>query len=246
MKRTIKMMIFLFILTSAMAQIVSGEVPAIISYQGILADTNGMPLNGNYSISARIYNAATDGTALWEETHSGVPVVDGVFNIMLGKVTPFPSNLNFSVPYWLGISINGEAEFTPRLEFASVGTALMAKTVSDGAITTAKIANGAITGTKIANGQVVKGLNGLKDNVTLTPGSNVTITYPGNNQIQIGATSTKISCNWSGWYNSIQSIDCPWYYCNSYAPTLRFYCSGGVITQASTVSVCATCNDGGN
>ncbi|HKQ73694.1 MAG TPA: hypothetical protein VJ810_08220, partial [Blastocatellia bacterium] len=42
------------------------------------------------------------------------------------------------------------------------------------------IANGGVTGPKIAAGQVVKSLNGLFDNVTLSAGSNITITPSGN------------------------------------------------------------------
>jgi len=42
------------------------------------------------------------------------------------------------------------------------------------------IANGGVTGPKIAAGQVVKSLNGLFDNVSLTAGSNITITPLGN------------------------------------------------------------------
>ena len=42
------------------------------------------------------------------------------------------------------------------------------------------VLDGSITASKIADGQVVKGLNGLKDNVNLVAGSNVTITPTGN------------------------------------------------------------------
>jgi hypothetical protein len=42
------------------------------------------------------------------------------------------------------------------------------------------IANGGVTGANIASGQVVKGLNGLFDNVNLSAGSNITITPSGN------------------------------------------------------------------
>jgi len=239
MKRTLKLMVFLFVLTFAMAQLVSGEVPATISYQGIITDINGTPLDGNYNITVNIYTTASGGTTLWGETHSGVPVVDGVFNIMLGKVAPFPSNLNFSVPYWLGISINGGAELAPRLEFASVGTALMAKTVSDGAVTNAKIAAGSITSEKIAGGQVVKSMNGLKDAVNITAGSNVSITYPGGNRIQVNAGS--VGCNWSGWKKTYEGRSCS--RCQASTPVLQVYCSGGVVSYMSPTTACLNCLD---
>jgi hypothetical protein len=62
--------------------------------------------------------------------------------------------------------------------------------ISDGAITAPKlgpasitsgnVANNAITAAKIASGQVVKSLNGLRDDVSLAAGANVTLTPNGN------------------------------------------------------------------
>jgi hypothetical protein len=52
--------------------------------------------------------------------------------------------------------------------------------VANGAIGTAQIADNAVTLSKIAPDQVVTSLNSLKENVTLAPGSNITITPSGN------------------------------------------------------------------
>jgi phage-related tail fiber protein len=116
------------------------EVPAIISYQGILTDNNGAPLTGNYDLTVRIYEQQSDGTAIWNETHTGVSISGGVFNIKLGSVTPFDASVDFSTQYWLGVSIDGGAELVPRTQFTSVGTALMAKKVMDGGIPPGMIA----------------------------------------------------------------------------------------------------------
>ena len=58
--------------------------------------------------------------------------------------------------------------------------AVTASRVADGAITSAKIADGSIRAADVATGQVVTGVNGLQDAVTLAAGSNVTITPSGN------------------------------------------------------------------
>jgi len=60
------------------------------------------------------------------------------------------------------------------------------------AVTSSKIAANAVTGGAIASGQVVKSVNGLTDGVTLSPGSNVTIT-PSGNTLTIATTATSAS-----------------------------------------------------
>jgi hypothetical protein len=53
--------------------------------------------------------------------------------------------------------------------------------VMDEAVTTTKIHDGAVTGAKIGSNQVVKSLNGIKDDITLVAGTNITLTPSGNN-----------------------------------------------------------------
>lgn len=117
---------------------VSAQVPEIISYQGILSDSNGAPLTGIYNLTVRIYDE--EGAEIWHESHTEVAVNGGVFNIHLGSVIPFGATVDFSIPYWLGVSINGGTELTPRTQFTSVGTALMAKRVMDGGIPAGMVA----------------------------------------------------------------------------------------------------------
>ena len=84
------------------------------------------------------------------------------------------------------ISVPGSAAMgvTTDLQDGSVTTAKL----TNAAVTTDKIADSAITGTKIATGQVVKSINSLKDAVTLSAGTNVTIT-PSGNTLTIAATA---------------------------------------------------------
>ncbi len=82
------------------------------------------------------------------ETQS-VDVKDGVFNVILGTVTPL--NISFDKQYWLGISISG-TELEPRVELTSSAYSLNAKTVEDSSITTEKIVDGAVTQNKLAAG----------------------------------------------------------------------------------------------
>ncbi len=87
------------------------DVPHLISYQGRLTNSSGVPLTGSHNITFTLYNAAVGGTALWTETHSGVVLnSDGLYNVMLGSVTPFPTTVDFSIRYWLAVSVDGGSE----------------------------------------------------------------------------------------------------------------------------------------
>jgi hypothetical protein len=147
----------------------SQTIPQTLNYQGILKDGSGVILpDGSYSLTFKLYNAASGGSALWTETKS-VTVQDGVFATQLGNTTQI--NLPFTEGYYLGVTVAAGSELTPRFPLSSVPYSFMSLNVPDGSV----------TATKIANGEVVKSLNGLKDAVTLVAGSNVTITPNGNN-----------------------------------------------------------------
>jgi hypothetical protein len=95
------------------------DIPATMSYQGVLRDDVGNVVpDDDYDFTFEIYDVATGGTRLWYENQT-LPVEGGIFNAYLGTVTPL-SSLAFDVPYWLAISVEGEAELTPRIPLASV------------------------------------------------------------------------------------------------------------------------------
>ncbi|MBN2088312.1 hypothetical protein JW964_01805 [candidate division KSB1 bacterium] len=172
MKRSI---IFSFLLTILFTSFVLAQIPQTISYQGVLTDATGNPvLDGSYNLGFKLYASLTGETALWSENQSKT-ITDGVVDVILGSVNPL--NLAFDRTYWLGISINQGAELSPRIQLTASPYSLNARTVPDASLTSPKI----------ASGQVVKSLNNLKDNVTLTAGSNVSIT-PNGNTLTISAT----------------------------------------------------------
>ena len=126
-----------------------------VAYQGRLADSSGNPLTGTYNMEFRLYSQVSGGTALWDEMWTGansVRVSDGLFNVMLGSLTPIPQNVvtgNNSL--WLGITVGTDSEMQPRVQLGSVPFAVQALTVPDGSVTSAKIADGAITQGKLAS-----------------------------------------------------------------------------------------------
>ncbi len=137
-----------------------------IAYQGRLANSAGAPITDTLSMSFRLYSAVTGGTPLWSEQWSGpngVKVSDGLFNVMLGSLTPIAQSvITGNSNLFLGITVGTDDEMTPRVQLGSVPFAVQALTVPDGSITKAKLAadvslvppTGSITTTTIADGAV--------------------------------------------------------------------------------------------
>ena len=123
----------------------------MLSYQGYLTDASGEPLTGDVDITFRLYDAPSGGAALWTEVHTNanaVPVADGLFNVMLGSLTPISSTVWSSGTSYLGVQVGNDAEMSPREAIGNVPTAM---TVPDGAIGTAQIAADAVKTTQIAD-----------------------------------------------------------------------------------------------
>ena len=101
----------------------------------------------------RLYDVATGGTPLWSEQwtgSNGVRVSDGLFNVMLGSLTPLPISQFTNYPtLYLGITVGTDDEMAPRVQLGSVPFAVQALTVPDGSVTTSKLVDGAVIGNKV-------------------------------------------------------------------------------------------------
>jgi len=100
-------------------------VPQVIPYQGQLNDSTGVPINGTTNIIFSLYSTATGGTAIWTETHTGVNISKGLFKVDMGSVSGFPVG-TFSTPVWLGVTVGGDGEMSPRTPLNSAPFALHA------------------------------------------------------------------------------------------------------------------------
>jgi len=117
----------------ALPQLGLAQPPQTISYQGVLRDvgTKKTVADDNYDLTFRLYDASTDGIYWWSETHAGVPVTDGIFNVILGSITSFISTdpkTKFEIPYWLEITVNDEPPFD-RIQLTAVPYSIAARSV---------------------------------------------------------------------------------------------------------------------
>lgn len=115
-----------------------------IAYQGRLADAGGNPLTGTYNMTFRLYDVASGGSALWTELWTGadgVEVSDGLFNVLLGSITPLPQNLiENNNTLWLGIKVGTDSEMMPCVQLGSVPFAIQSLIVPDDSISSEKLA----------------------------------------------------------------------------------------------------------
>lgn len=161
----------LALLTAALllgGSVALAQVPRTISYQGVLTDTGGNLIpDGNHTLTLSLYDAASGGTLLWTESQP-IAVVRGTFNAILGTVTSIPNTVAFDRAYFLGVSVDGAAELTPRTPLTAAPYALYASHAG-----IADALSPSATG-------VVTSVNGASGALTIEGGGSTTVNRSGN------------------------------------------------------------------
>lgn len=167
MKKILSSGLFAFIILSAQAQI-----PATLSYQGLLTNASGVPVaDGNHTVLFKFYTATAGGSPVFTRGTLTVATFKGLFTVILGNGQgsnndPLPYTLGDS-QYYIGIEPDGGAELTPRIMLTAVPYAFVASTVkavdaatiSTGIVPDARLsthvqdlADGTLTGSKVGTG----------------------------------------------------------------------------------------------
>jgi hypothetical protein len=150
------------------------------TYQGRL-DDSGIPANGDYDLTFALFDADTAGTQIGATlTNSVVGVSNGLFTVTLD----FGASMFTGPDRWLelGVRPSGGTDFallSPRQAITPAPQAMFS-TLAGG----------------VAAGTVVTSLNGLKDDVVLEAGANMTIT-PNGNTLTLAAVNSGGSGIWS-------------------------------------------------
>ncbi|MDD5005099.1 MAG: polymorphic toxin-type HINT domain-containing protein [Candidatus Omnitrophica bacterium] len=111
--KRISFVIFLILLSLLISNISFAAIPRYLSMQAKVSLKDGTLLSGSKSVTFRIYDAATGGTALWSETQT-VTFSNGILDAVLGLTTAFPATMTFNTDYWLSIEVESDGEMSPR------------------------------------------------------------------------------------------------------------------------------------
>lgn len=116
---------------------VSGNVMNYIPVQGRLTDSSGLPLNGDFSITFRLYDAFSGGAALCLDTNL-VNVVNGLFN---SEIWGNCQDSILGQQLYLSIQVAGDGEMDPRQPIHAVPYAW---SLRPGSVIIGSIVDGAI------------------------------------------------------------------------------------------------------
>ena len=102
------------------------DLPRQMTFQGRLIRADGTPETSPQDMRFALYAASSGGVSLWEESHPGTPVTNGYYAVVLGSSLPLPASILNGQALYLGVSLVGQSELTPRLALVSVPYALRA------------------------------------------------------------------------------------------------------------------------
>ena len=154
----------------------SADVPGLMSYQGILKDSNGDPVTIPTTVIFTIYDdpSLSDPSNIkWQETHVIDADDNGLFAILLGDgvvAVPITDDVFNGPDRWLGIQVEGETEQTPRTRMTASAYSQRVSTVdgSTGGTISGDVAIASdlnIDGDIIATGKATIGPNHLNTGI---------------------------------------------------------------------------------
>lgn len=192
---------------------ICAQVPQLINYQGrVLAGPTNF--NGTGQFKFALVNAggtitfwSNDGTSTngSEPTNAvSLGVSNGLYSVLLGD-TSIPNmitipasvfdNSDVRLRVWFNDGTHGSQLLSPDQRIASVGYAVIASNVVDGAITSAKIANGAVGAAQIDSAAVQKRVTGAAPSGQFIKSINADGTVVSGIDQNSGGTVTNVSAS---------------------------------------------------
>jgi hypothetical protein len=146
----------------ALSNPVFASVPFKMSYQGMMLDKDGMPVNTPQNLEFVIYDSQTGGKIIWYDSYMNVEFIDGLFIVDLGSKKPVEDEFLADGKAFLEIrlldtNLQPLETFSPRQEVTSSAYALVAErslSVSDASVAETMLKDGAVTTAKILDGTI--------------------------------------------------------------------------------------------
>ncbi len=172
------------------------EIPRLISFQGVLTDEAGLPVqDSQYPILFRLFDAESGiGEPLWAESQL-VSTVNGVFDVLLGASTAL--NLPFDEQYWLE-TVTTSGTLTPRIGLASTAYSLRSASIEDSV--------------------AVRSINGMQDEIQLRGEGGLQISQVGDTlklraisstmSLDVSGATTDITADWSSYEACVTTVEC--------------------------------------
>jgi hypothetical protein len=112
--------------------LVGAATPELVNYQARLTEPDGEPIDDTVDIVFTIYDAAAGGAILWQENHTQVSIIEGLFEIILGggaPPVPLTAEVFATAGAWLGVQIGTDPEMSPRTRLVAVPYAQRVNTI---------------------------------------------------------------------------------------------------------------------
>lgn len=93
--------------------------PLRIAFQGRLTDNRKIPKNGLVNMTLKLYAQSSGGSPLYTEGPMAVNISSGFFSLQVGEQASLSPDLFSQGSLFLGVSVQGDAEMTPRRELVS-------------------------------------------------------------------------------------------------------------------------------
>lgn len=185
MKTTLTLLLSALITLTATHPLFS-QTPSQIHYQGLLADEQGKPINGNRNIAIKLFHVANGGNATYEENIGAVAITNGIYSFAFGAVGNGIAPALTSSEIYLAVFVNG-TEQAPRTKILAVPFALKS---ADAQLLSANI-------TALGTSQTT-----LAGNVTTLQTQSTTFS---SNLTAVNASLAALSTNLTGLKNQIES-----------------------------------------
>ncbi|TFH63998.1 MAG: hypothetical protein E4G91_07185, partial [Candidatus Zixiibacteriota bacterium] len=101
----------------------SAAVPQVISYQGRLTNSIGAPLDTTVNLMFMICEDSLGVDNIWSDTHPGMVIKDGIFQVLLGSDTPLSASVFDGSKRWLRVQLEGGPAPTELIPIVSVAYA---------------------------------------------------------------------------------------------------------------------------